>query len=75
MNKSRRQWLANVISQLEEKRDELWSIYEDEEQAYDNLPEGIQESERGETMQDNMGIIEDAYNDLDNLISNLNELI
>lgn len=38
MNKQRRKWLADVISQLEEKRDELWNIYEDEEMAYDNLP-------------------------------------
>lgn len=75
MNKTRRKWLADVISQLEEKRDELWNIYEDEEMAYDNLPESLQESERGITMQDNMGTIEDAYNDLDNLIESLNELI
>ena len=75
MNKTRRKWLADVISQLEEKRDELWSIYEEEESCYDNLPESLQESDRGTEMQDNMGTIEDAYNDLDNLIESLNELI
>lgn len=75
MNKIRRKWLEEVISQLEEKRDELWSIYEEEEQAYDNMPCSIQESDRGEQMQENMGTMEDAYNDLDNLIESLNELI
>lgn len=42
MNKQRRKWLESVINHLEEQRDELSNIYDEEQEAYDNLPEGIQ---------------------------------
>jgi hypothetical protein len=61
MNKERRKRLAKVeeaISQMEDLKefalDELSDVLAEEEEAYENLPDSIKESERGEEMQ--MGI-------------------
>lgn len=44
MNAERRQKLERVMAELEE-------IAQDERSALDNLPEGLQQSERGQTME------------------------
>ena len=75
MNKARRQWIEKIVNELETQRDELNNVYEEEQEAYDNLPESIQGSERGEEMYEGIGTIEDASDSLDELIENLRELI
>ena len=55
-------------SSLEDVRDE-------EESAFDNLPESIQESERGETMQEIVDALYDACDSLEETIDSLNEII
>ena len=44
MNKRRRAKLQRVI-------DSLQNVIDDEQNAYDNIPESIQESERGEVIE------------------------
>lgn len=75
MNKQRRNAIERVIDTLTNMQSELDNIREEEQDAYDNLPEGIQDSERGESMYENIDTLETAYNDLDDIISNLQELI
>ena len=75
MNKQRRKWLSDVITKLEEAKTDIESIAEEEREAYDNLPEGIQESDRGDVMYENADNLDQAASDLDDLISNLNEII
>lgn len=75
MNKQRRKWLEDTIAKLEENKSEIESIEQEEREAYDNLPESIQESERGESMLENADELEQAASDLDDLISNLNEIL
>ena len=51
-------------------------MYKDEEEeCYYNLPDAIQESERGEAMQDAISQLDDAYNSLDDVISYLEDAI
>lgn len=75
MNKERRKWLEKTIEALEEQRAELESIYEEEQEAYDNMPESLQDSERGQTLYDNIDALESATSDLDDVISNLQEIL
>ena len=75
MNKQRRKWLESVINKLEEQRDELANIYEEEQECYDNLPEGIQESDRGCQIQENADELDSASSDIDDIIERLYELI
>ena len=65
MNNKRRKEIANAIRKIENV---VSSILADEEEAFDNMPEGLQESERGD-------ISQDAQDNLSNAINALEEAI
>ena len=74
MNKIRRKNLAEVISKLEgldslrqEAMEMLSSIIDEEQEAYDNIPESLQDSERGEQMQGYIDSMQDVADELDSL--------
>ena len=47
---------------------------DEEEDKFDNMPEGLQESERGEAMQEAIEQLETACDNLDEVISALQEI-
>lgn len=53
MNQERRTKLQEVIDALDE-------IIIDEQEAYDNMPEGMQEFEKGETMEEGLDNLNEA---------------
>lgn len=74
MNKLRRKALSEVIAKLEEldsirqeAMEMLSSIIDEEQEAYDNLPESLQDSERGEQMQEYIDSMQNVADDLDSL--------
>lgn len=58
MNKDRRKRLREICDILEEQQAALEEIRDEEQEAFDNLPEGHQSAERGQAM-------EEAADDLD----------
>ena len=58
MNKDRRDRLQNII-------EDLGAIIDEEQEAYDNLPEAIQSSERGDAMQEQIDGMTDAKDTLE----------
>ena len=79
MNNNRRKEISRIIEEIEsavstakEKLEELQSsiesVRDEESGCYENLPEGIMYSERGEAM-------EQAVDNLDNAASSIEELI
>ena len=75
MNKARRKMLEGIINNLELQKESLESVCEEEQEAYDNLPEGIQYSERGEAMSDNVNDMESVASDLEDIITTLQEVL
>lgn len=75
MNAARRKRLEKVISTLENMLDEIDNVKNEEMEAFENLPEGLQESERGEQMRDNAYNLDMAWNDLDNVIEQIREVV
>lgn len=75
MNAKRRNAIDSVINELIEKFEEIKSeaidqlseIRDTEQEAYDNLPESLQESERGENMQNCIDALEYFMSDLENM--------
>ena len=69
MNKQRRKELAEIINLIEEARERLEAVRDDEQEAFDNMPESLQYSERGETMEDYISTMDELidYLDTDNL--------
>ncbi len=51
MNNERRKRLAALSQQLSELKDEIQAVLDEEEEAFNNLPEGLQSCERGDSMQ------------------------
>lgn len=67
MNKSRRKRLSEIADELENLYQDLDAVASEEREAYDNLPESLQESDRGCAM-------EEAADELDDICSELDEL-
>lgn len=67
MNKERRDRLSDVIASLEEAKDLLEDVKNDEQDAFDNMPVGLQCSERGLKMEDYIELMEDAGDQIDNV--------
>ena len=62
MNNKRRKEIKNVISKIEEL---VQQILDEEEEAFDNMPESLQESERGEASQNAQDCLSDAVDALE----------
>lgn len=75
MNRIRRRSLKAILGQLDEfstvletVKEALQDVLTEEQEAYDNLPEGLQETERGQQMQEYIEALEgvvDSLGDLD----------
>ena len=65
MNKSRRSRIDEIIQKIEDLCSDIDLIREEEDTAYYNLPESLQESERGEAMTDAITNLEDAISTLE----------
>ena len=75
MNNTRRKRIDAVIAKLDEPSEELEALKEEEEEAYDNLPESLQESERGEVMQEAIDNLDEAVNNIADTIEYLQEAV
>ena len=72
MNKQRRKELADILAKLEELenlrseiKERLETVRAEEEEALDNLPESLQDSERGQQMQEYIDTLDEAIDNLD----------
>lgn len=74
MNNTRRKQLKEITAEIEEAIERIRFLQEEEEQAFENLPDGIKESERGQQMEDAAYTLESAADDIENAINELLEL-
>jgi len=75
MNKQRRMRLDEAHSKLLEAQEIIEEVMNEEQDAFDNLPESLQGSERGEQMEEYIGTMQDAYDGIDEFMCNLYEII
>jgi hypothetical protein len=66
MNKGRRKELSKAHDLLDQVKEILSAVKDEEEEALGNMPESLQGSEKGEKM-------DSTVNDLDDLVSTLDE--
>lgn len=64
-------FVAGITDKLEEAKGILESAKEGEEESLEALPENMQSGEKGEKMQAAIDALDEAANDIDNAISNL----
>lgn len=75
MNKERRKRIEALQEQIAGIALELENLTNEEQEAYDNLPESIQETERGERMQSAADALEEAYSNMESVHDNLTEAL
>lgn len=51
------------------------NILSEEQDSYDNIPENLQESERGLEMENNIDVMEGVLSDIDDVIDNIEQII
>jgi hypothetical protein len=71
MNATIRRRINIIINNLNEVKDEVGQMSADEQSKYDNLPDGIQESEYGDKYQEAADKLCDAVNSIDEAIDSL----
>lgn len=71
MNKQRRNLIGQIVIKISQTRDELQYILNDEEFAFDNMPENLQNSRRGEESQEAIDYMNNAIESLDEVIEEL----
>lgn len=64
-----------AVEKLEELKENIECLKEEEEEAYDNLPESLQEAEKGEAMQAAIDYMASAIDAVDVVGANLNETL
>ena len=75
MNKARRKWIEEVMEALEQAKEDIESINSEEEEAYNNLPDNLNDSEMANAMYENMDSLSQAADDLQGVIDQLQEIV
>lgn len=75
MNKERRKELQNILDEISLLQERLSCCRDEEQEAFDCMPENLQGGERGQKTEENISYLEDACTDLENAIENINQAI
>lgn len=73
MNKDRRAALDALIGKFEELKSELETLGSDEREAFDNMPESLQQGERGQAAETAADAIDTAVSEIDTVVSSIEE--
>ena len=74
MNKQRKQRIRDVRKEIENCKDNLQKLLDEEQNYFDNMPENLQCSMRGSDSEDAIDILEKSIEDLENIIKELMEI-
>ena len=67
MNKERRAELYDVITSLDDATDRLQDIASEEEEAFDNLPPGLQDGKTGDSIHSAISQLEEFTSEIENV--------
>lgn len=75
MNKARRKELNKALELLAQAREIIEAVQEEEQESFDNMPEGLQVSELGEKIEENAYTLEDIASTVEDVEGQIDELI
>ena len=75
MNKLRRKQLQEAIELIEKAKSIVESVQDEEQDAFDSLPENLQCSERGETMEENCDRLGEILDTLSDQVDEIDDII
>lgn len=71
MNKERRNKISKIVESIEKIKSDLQDVLSEEENVFDNMPENLQCSMRGEESEESIDYMNEAVDALDNAIEQL----
>lgn len=71
MNADRRKRIAALTAELERIKEDIEALRDEEQEAFDNLPENFQEGERGERMETAIENLDYAADDAQECLDHL----
>lgn len=74
MNNARRKKIEEAKVFLQQAVNLLEGVRDQEQEAYDNMPESFQEGDKGDAAQTAINALESALDDLQNCADNLDEV-
>lgn len=74
MNNERRKIIAQAAGFLDQAKALLEQARDDEQTAFDNLPESIQAADRGQQMEETLSTLQEKIDDLETLQSDVQEI-
>lgn len=74
MNKQRRQKIRDIRKEIENCKENLQKILDEEQDYFDNMPENLQGSMRCSDSEDAIDVMESCIEDLENIIKELTEI-
>jgi len=74
MNKQRRRRIADLTNELDTLLETLTDLRDEEQEAFDNMPESLQDSERGQDIQDGLGTLDSAVDELGSIVDETRNL-
>jgi chromosome segregation ATPase len=66
--------LRNAFSTRQERHDTLQSLRDEEQEAFDNLPEGLQQADRGQSMEAIASALDDAVDTLSSALGDIDNV-
>lgn len=75
MNAKRRKEIEKIIATLEDARERISSLRDEEEEAFNNLPETLQDADKGLDMQAAYEALESADEGFDDILGYLEEAV
>ena len=75
MNNERRKKLNLALSYMIQAKAFIERVRDGEQDAFDNLPDGLQCSRKGEQIEENVDTIEDILENIDEVIDGLKDII
>ena len=73
MNKNDRKELEKALTLLGEAQEIIDAIKDGEQEKFDNLSEGLQQTEKGQKFEETVSTLEDAWSSIDEAIGSINE--
>ena len=71
MNKQRKQTIRTIRFNLNQCKERLQKVLDEEQSSFDNMPENLQGSLRGSESEDAIDTMESCIEDLENIINEL----
>ena len=75
MNKENRADLQKAISLMEDAKEIIERIKDGEQEKYDNLSEGLQQSEKGQKFEEAASTLGEVYDQLEGSIDSINDIV